>query len=131
MTMCMDEETQKKGCTVVVYNVDHGWLDKFDKNLYSGLAAVKAATPIRVVAIHYCYSDPAFGAIIAFISGALERHVRIRTKLHQGELLFCCVVFLGPGMANSHRDYDAAFQDRMSNLSMSSCHLEFQPSHSL
>ena len=86
MTMCLDQETQIKGCTVIVYNVEHSWFlqDTTDQEMYAGLMKVKAYTPIRVVAIHYCFSDVAFGPMVAFISRALERHVSVRTKLHRG-----------------------------------------------
>ena len=44
MVMGIEDETQKKGITVVAYNVGDGWLKAMDRELYSGLAAVKDAT---------------------------------------------------------------------------------------
>ena len=87
MLMCMDEETQIKGCTVIGYSVghEHGLLDSIDKELYSGLVAVKEATPLRVVAQHYCCSDSAFTAILSFVTRITEQHVKIRTMMHKGE----------------------------------------------
>jgi hypothetical protein len=78
MTALQDEETQKKGQVVVIYNISPTWLKKIDRTLYMGVAKLRAATPIRVVAYHYCFSDPTFGAIIAFISLAMEIHTRTR-----------------------------------------------------
>jgi hypothetical protein len=85
MTAIQDEETQKKGQVVVIYNVCDTWLDTFDKSLYLGVAKLRFATPVRVVACHYCFTDPAFGAIIALISTAIEWHTRARTRLHKGK----------------------------------------------
>ena len=83
-TMLQDEETQKKGCTVIGYNVGHGVLAKVDRDLYPGLAAVTAANPIRLAGLHLCYSNTVLGAVMGVILGVADPEVRVRTKLHQG-----------------------------------------------
>lgn len=84
MVLLKDEETQLKGLVQIVYNVNDQWKKTFDKELYVGVAKIRAATPIRVVSIHYCFNDAAFGAIIKVVSLALEMHTRTRTRLHYG-----------------------------------------------
>ena len=85
MTLLKDEETQKQGMVQIVYNVNDRWRENFDRDLYLGVAKIRAATPIRVVSVHYCFNDPAFGAIIKLVTTALEMHTRTRTRLHYGK----------------------------------------------
>jgi hypothetical protein len=84
MTALIDEETQKKGVVVVVYNVTPNWSEGLDSELYEGVARVKNSTPVRTACVHYCFMDPAFGALIKLVSMTMERHTRIRTRLHRG-----------------------------------------------
>ena len=83
-TAVQDEETQKQGIITVICNFGVKWREKFDKESAKLVARLTACSPLRNVATHYCYSDPAFGAIIAFVSLAFERRSRTRTKLHRG-----------------------------------------------
>lgn len=85
MTVLKDEETQIKGLVQIIYNVVDNWIEKFDKDLLMGVGKIRAATPIRIVSAHYCFNDPAFGAIIKTVSLALELHTRTRTRLHYGK----------------------------------------------
>ena len=84
MVLLKDEETQLKGLVQIVYNVNDHWRDNFDKELYMGVAKIRSATPVRLVSLHYCFNDPAFGVIIKLVSLALEMHTRTRVRLHYG-----------------------------------------------
>jgi hypothetical protein len=84
MVALIDEETQKKGLVAVIYNVDPNWKDTFDAELFAGVGELVKASPLRSVAIHYCFLDSAFGAIVKFISMTLDRNSRTRTRLHHG-----------------------------------------------
>jgi hypothetical protein len=87
MVALEDEETQRKGLVQIIYNVNERWRETFDKELYMGVGKIRAATPIRVVSIHYCFNDPAFGVIIKLVYVALEMHTRTRVRLHYGTFL--------------------------------------------
>lgn len=84
MTMLYDEATQKNGLVVVIYNVNDRWTETFDRDLFMGVGKIRAAAPIRCVSTHYCFNDPAFGAIIKVVTSAMELHTRTRTRLHYG-----------------------------------------------
>lgn len=85
MAALQDEETQKKGQVAIIYNVGDTWKDMFDGELYAGVGKAKAALPMKNAAIHYCFSDPAFGAYVKFITTkTMGRNPRIRARLHQG-----------------------------------------------
>ena len=93
MTIVKDELTQKKGKISILYNVTPNWLETFDRTLFKGVGNLKKATPVRTVAAHYCFTDPAFGAIIKFVSAVMDRKTRTRTKLHQG-MSICVMIYV-------------------------------------
>jgi hypothetical protein len=101
MSAAHDEETQIKGMTAVIYNVCDNWMDTFDHVLFQGVAKVREAIPIRDAAIHYCYSDPKFGAAVAFISRVFEADSRTRSRLHKGTHLEVQYDLLSYGIPNS------------------------------
>jgi len=87
MVASMDEESQKKGMVALIYNVDPNWKDTFDAELFAGVGKIVKSAPLRNAATHYCFLDPAFGAIVKFISMAMDRNSRTRTRLHRGNHL--------------------------------------------
>ena len=89
--MLEDEETQKKGITVVGYNAGHGLDGQVDKKLFAGFAALTGASPIRLAGLHLCYSSAMFGAVMAVIMGVAQKEVRVRTKLHQGKITLASI----------------------------------------
>lgn len=101
MSAAQDEETQIKGQATVIYNVCDNWLDTFDHVLFQGVATVREALPIREVSVHYCYTDPKFGAAVAFISRVFEADTRTRSRLHRGTHLEVQYELLGFGIPSS------------------------------
>lgn len=85
MLALKDVETQKNGLIAIIYNVCDTWLNKFPANLFRQVTQLLKSIPLRQPAIHYCYSDPSFGALISLITNSIERNARARTKLHRGK----------------------------------------------
>jgi hypothetical protein len=98
MSAAQDEVSQNKGLTAIIYNVGEGWLNNFDSLLLQGIAQVTQALPIRDAAVHYCYTDPKFGALVAFFSKFAEADVRTRSRLHQGTHVEAQYELLGYGI---------------------------------
>lgn len=88
MTILKDELTQKKGKISILYNVTPNWFETFDGPVLKGIGRLKNATPVKTAALHYCFSDPAFGAVVKFILSFADQKIRTRTKLHQGTYCF-------------------------------------------
>jgi hypothetical protein len=84
MVVAADEESQLKGQCAIIYNVNDHWLDTFDPVLFKGVSAVRDVMPVKDVAVHYCYSDPKFGAAISFVTSLFDPATKARTRLHHG-----------------------------------------------
>eukprot|EP00934_Nitzschia_sp_Nitz4_P009404 Nitzschia sp. Nitz4//scaffold99_size76975//32504//34201//NITZ4_005575-RA/size76975-snap-gene-0.2-mRNA-1//1//CDS//3329560847//9394//frame0 len=79
-----DVETQRRGIISLIYAVCDNWVEKFDKVTFRGIDKLKRALPVRTTGVHYCYSDPTFGALVSFISAIFHRRSRVRSRLHRG-----------------------------------------------
>ena len=84
MTALQDEETQKKGIVMIIYNVSENWTKYFDPKALKKVAQLRQVMPTKLASMHYCYLDPAFGAVINLIVRTVQRNIRTRTKLHSG-----------------------------------------------
>lgn len=83
-TAAIDEETQKKGMVFVLYNVASDWIKRMDVDLFLRILKVRNASPIKLMGAHYCFKDPAFGALINIVNQTVERPIRVRTRMHRG-----------------------------------------------
>lgn len=94
MVALTDLETQRKGSIVIQLNSNPNWISqqlnktKATSVIYSGLlprvAKVVKAIPSKKAAVHYCFEDAKFGAIIKTVTSVLQKHSRTRTRMHRG-----------------------------------------------
>jgi hypothetical protein len=89
-TTLRDEETQKKGIVMVVYNT--GTVPKAEEmKVMSRIHYARSGIPKKVVGAHYCYSDASLRPFVAGIRLFMEKEMRNRLRAHYGthdDLLF-------------------------------------------
>mmetsp|Transcript_77760 Transcript_77760/g.116955 ORF Transcript_77760/g.116955 Transcript_77760/m.116955 type:complete len:513 (+) Transcript_77760:269-1807(+) len=89
-TTLRDEETQKKGVVMVVYNT--GKVPKAEEMKIMGrIHRTRQGIPKRIVGGHYCYSDASLRPFVAGMRLFLDKEVRNRLRAHYGthdDLLF-------------------------------------------
>jgi len=82
-------EVQRRGATVVVL-LNGGRLGLSGKNaeLNWKCGKVNQACPIRLVALHYCYTDEAWRAAQAHMRTSLNESEQVRMRVHHGKTKF-------------------------------------------
>ena len=82
MTSLEDEETQKRGMVLIAINIDHTAMTNRFKVMQVGY--LSRTIPMRLVAIHFCVSQPMqrFSATLATM--VLGVKLQLRTRMHYG-----------------------------------------------
>ena len=80
-----DEDAQKLGIVMVVYNIGNrarteevAWMRQIHK--------ARQSVPKRVVGAHYCYSDASFRPFVAGVRFFMEKEIRCRFRPHFGNI---------------------------------------------
>eukprot|EP00526_Cylindrotheca_closterium_P009688 CAMPEP_0113622620 /NCGR_PEP_ID=MMETSP0017_2-20120614/11600_1 /TAXON_ID=2856 /ORGANISM="Cylindrotheca closterium" /LENGTH=420 /DNA_ID=CAMNT_0000532473 /DNA_START=31 /DNA_END=1290 /DNA_ORIENTATION=- /assembly_acc=CAM_ASM_000147 len=89
MVMADDVETQKRGVSMVVYNVEKFERDKYENNAVEHTTWIQNSVPIKTCSIHYCMSDSGFRYVINIAMHSLSEDARARVKVHYGTHLEC------------------------------------------
>ena len=76
-----DEETQKNGLVVILYNYDH-YREQVDFN--KEVHQFREALPQKMHAAHYCYNDPTLRPFVAGIRLFIDPQARFRLRPHYG-----------------------------------------------
>ena len=84
MTALRDEETQKRGIVVVVYNVGPKRFIPGDFVMMQRFHAVREVLPQRIVGAHYCFDDDSIRPIVWAMRLLLPKRVRTRFRPHFG-----------------------------------------------
>ena len=82
-TMKEDEETQKKGCANIIFNLGKKG-EKRDLRSLKEINALAEAVPHRAVAIHYCFEDKRVRPFVSAFRFLMEKSVRTRFRAHCG-----------------------------------------------
>jgi hypothetical protein len=86
MVALEDLESQQMGLVILVYNVESTMVLVFPKNIPTGIKWMKAI-PIRINAVHYCFSEPAIKHAMNLTKYMIGTEARLRFRSHFGE--FC------------------------------------------
>lgn len=95
-----DEETQKKGVALIIFDVGN----ENNRMPVDALALIRVAAqaarsnPSRVVCMHHCYSDRRFEFMIQMGMRLYPRKFRARHKLHRGSAIECTYSLMGYGI---------------------------------
>ncbi|CAJ1965283.1 unnamed protein product [Cylindrotheca closterium] len=89
MAMSEDVETQKRGVSIVVYNVEKFERDKYDNDAVAHTTWIQNSVPMKTCAVHYCISDSAFRSVINIAMHFFSEDTRARVKVHFGTHLEC------------------------------------------
>lgn len=81
MEIAKDEEAQIKGTVMVMYNYE-GFIARID--LKRNVHAVRNAMPLRVDAVHYCYSSILLRPLVAGMRLFIDAESRFRVRPHYG-----------------------------------------------
>ena len=82
-TTLRDEETQRKGCVVLIYN--DGVMPKREELMtLKRVHHIRQGIPKKVVGAHYCYTDSALRPFVAGMRLFMEQEIRKRMKPHYG-----------------------------------------------
>jgi hypothetical protein len=83
MSCLKDEETQKKGVVMVIFNV--GKKAKNEKiKVLRGVSKVREGIPKKVVGTHFCYDNGFMRPFIAGVKFFLDKEARRRFRPHYG-----------------------------------------------
>jgi hypothetical protein len=84
ITSCLkDEETQKKGVVMIVFNVGKGAKNEKIKIL-RGVRKVREGIPKKVVGTHFCYDNRFLRPFVAGVQLFLDKEARRRFRSHYG-----------------------------------------------
>jgi hypothetical protein len=86
MSLIEDEESQKKGIVIIIYNMGDFSFDQFDRFGLQISARSLLDTPMKIVSMHHCFRDGRLRFILNFIFNLLGSELQARIKLHQGTL---------------------------------------------
>lgn len=89
MSTLDDEDTQKKGITVIVYNVGKVEKEKFDHRTFAQGGRLMMSLPGRLCALHHCFNHSSFRFIINITLHFFPANVRARAKMHYGTHMEC------------------------------------------
>ena len=78
-----DEETQKKGCIIVFYDVGEGGA-RANLSLLKRIRGVPQAMPKRVLGFHYCYQNKLVRPFVSAFRFVLDKRARTRFRQHFG-----------------------------------------------
>jgi hypothetical protein len=79
-----DEETQRKGYTILIYNVGAFVDGKTDLKTVTQGCWIQAALPFKTCSLHHCFNDEAFRVIVNFSMKFFGEAARARAKMHYG-----------------------------------------------
>jgi hypothetical protein len=83
MAAVEDEETQKRGLVTIGYMVGK-FIGKTNSELNKRLARDLEWLPVRMTGVHICYDDPKLRAWKPLAMLLMGRHLRLRTRIHDG-----------------------------------------------
>lgn len=88
MSAVEDAETQIKGCCCIVYSIAGEFVQgKTDLRTVSAGPWCLRSLPFRACAMHQCFRDPAYRAILNFMMRFVGAKDRARIKVHYGRFL--------------------------------------------
>ena len=87
--MMEDEDAQRMGLVMVVYNIGLFHLDEVDPELMKNGSNYTACLPMRFAAVHYCFSDPRLLPAISLARMVVRKNTRLRFRAHYGSPLEC------------------------------------------
>jgi hypothetical protein len=96
-TAAEDEETQKQGVVIVLYDVGQQSAQgsSYNRNSASRIPALATwSVPLRVTAIHVCYSGSTFGPFLALAGMMCEKQSRSRLRIHNSGEECSCLLLL-------------------------------------
>ena len=86
MAGCIDEETQKKGVVLVIYNSTAPESKKPNPRMVRAIKRTRDATPLVNISMHFCMDDSIIKrGFAAFSNRLLNRKDRLRFRIHVGE----------------------------------------------
>jgi hypothetical protein len=80
-----DEEAQRKGLVLIIYNVGTFRMDEIDSDLMTHGVNYSASLPMRCVAVHYCFNDPRLLPVSSLFKLFLTKNARLRFRVHSGK----------------------------------------------
>ncbi|KAL3930740.1 MAG: hypothetical protein SGBAC_011632 [Bacillariaceae sp.] len=89
MVLADDVETQKRGISMVIYNVEKFERDKYLSNAVEHTTWIQNSAPVKTFSFHYCISDSGFRYVINIVMQFLSEDARARVKVHCGTHLEC------------------------------------------
>jgi len=93
-----DEATQRKGFTVIVYNVGDFNPRNTDLRTVSQGGWLICAMPTKTCSLHHCFSDPKVRSIINFSMRFFSNDTRAKCKVHFGTGLECVYALMTYGI---------------------------------
>jgi hypothetical protein len=84
MTALEDEETQLRGIVCVYYALGPQQR-MYRYSFASKIPKVAKVLPLRIVALHGCYSDPKLSPFLDVAAFVMEKTLRVRLRFHTGE----------------------------------------------
>jgi hypothetical protein len=94
MSAVEDEETQKKGGAVVIYNVGDFMHDKTNPKTLSQGCWIQHSLPFKTCSLHHCFNDSAFRFIVNITMRFFSEEARARAKMHHGRTMRLLLFFL-------------------------------------
>lgn len=86
MTALEDEENQRKGFVLVIYQVGtKGAANVCVTELLRKAPFMKGAMPIRLVAVHYCLDDSVIHTVLNLLQVVLGKQYQLRFRSHYGK----------------------------------------------
>ena len=85
-----NEDAQKKGIVVVVYDVGRQGMDDQIRSVTQQSGDFIRSSPMRIVGYHYCYDRPQLRPLFVLAQQFLERSMRLRFREHCGTYVRTC-----------------------------------------
>ena len=98
MSALEDEETQRKGITIILYNVGDFNPRKTDLRTVSQGGWLLATIPMKACSLHHCFSDQKVRRVINFSMRFFSDDARARCKVHCGTGLECVYALMTYGI---------------------------------
>lgn len=87
-----NEEMQRHGMVMVVYNVGLCEMKSLHLNLMMNAGFLFTDLPFRLMSVHYCYDTPKLRLAIAISQITLGQAGRIRFRAHYGKCMYVVCV---------------------------------------
>ena len=82
MSAAQDEETQKRGCLFIGYNM--GEKRKVDPKAAASITNMRSVVPLKIVSTHYCYDHVMMRPMMSVATLLMGSYARARFRHHYG-----------------------------------------------